>query len=266
MKKLILMMVFFVVCSQVKAQTSLTTAVDFTVITVHGDTINLFDILDNGQHVLVDFFFTTCGPCIASVPDLNILYNDYGCNTGDVFMVSIDNGDTDQEVLNYELQHGAQLPAASGIEGGGNAVITAYGITAYPTIILIAPNRQIIEQDIWPFSAAIGAAAFLSAGINNAACPAVGIEESDVFTELIAYPNPVSEQLNIGFELIDNSVVQFEILDASGKLVQSEMSRLYTAGQHTEYVNTSDIATGMYFLNVLVDGKVRTHRKISIIN
>lgn len=40
------------------AQTNLTTAVDFTVTDTEGHTYNLFDILDEGKHVLIDFFFT----------------------------------------------------------------------------------------------------------------------------------------------------------------------------------------------------------------
>ena len=56
---------------QTRAQTSLTTAVDFTVTDVHGEIYNLFSILDSGKHVIIDFFFTTCPPCIASVPVLN---------------------------------------------------------------------------------------------------------------------------------------------------------------------------------------------------
>ena len=43
-------------------------------------------------------------------------------------------------------------PSISGIEGGGNAICSAYGIGLYPTHIIIAPDGEIIEQDIWPVS------------------------------------------------------------------------------------------------------------------
>ncbi|NNF01775.1 MAG: T9SS type A sorting domain-containing protein [Bacteroidia bacterium] len=266
MKKLVLILAIALFSTQIKAQTTLTTAVDFNVVTVHGDSVNLFDILDGGQHVLLDFFFTTCGPCIASIPDLNTIYTDYGCNSADIFMVSIDDGDTHQEVINYENQYGALIPAVSGTDGGGTQINNAYNINAWPTIILIAPNRQIIEQDIWPFSASIASTKFTQAGIMPAACPAVGIEESGIFSELIAFPNPVSDLLNIAFDIKENSVVQFELIDVSGKLIRSEASHFYNAGQHTMNISTSDIASGFYFLNILVDGKNSTQRKISIVH
>jgi len=170
MKKLLLALLVLVGL-QSQAQTNLTTALDFTVTDIHGDTHNLFNYLDNGKHVIVDFFFTTCGPCIASVPTLNQAYTDYGCNTGEIIFLSIDNGDSDSEVMQYETDYSGLLPSASGNDGGGNAVISAYGIGAYPTVILIAPDRTILEQDIFPVSNIT--TALPNAGLNMASCAVI---------------------------------------------------------------------------------------------
>jgi thiol-disulfide isomerase/thioredoxin len=173
----------FILCLalvSVNAQTSLTTAVDFTVTDVHGETHNLFSLLNEGKYVIVDFFFTTCGPCISSVPTLNQSFIDYGCNTGEIFYISIDNDNTDAEVLQYELDYGGLLPSVSGIEGGGNAVISAYGISAYPTVILIAPDHTILEQDIFPVSNIT--TALPSHGLNMAVCDT---GSSTVITEIV---------------------------------------------------------------------------------
>jgi len=40
-------------------QTSLTQAVDFTAVDTEGNTRNLFNELDQGKYVLIEFFFTT---------------------------------------------------------------------------------------------------------------------------------------------------------------------------------------------------------------
>jgi len=45
-----------------------------------------------------------------------------------------------------------EYPSVSGLDGGGNAVCSNYGITGYPTMILIAPNQDIVEQDMWPIT------------------------------------------------------------------------------------------------------------------
>lgn len=139
---------------------------------VHGNTHNLFTYLDDGKHVIVDFFFTTCGPCISSVPTMNTAFTNYGCNSGEVIFIAIDDGDSDAEVLQYENDYGGLLPSVSGIDGGGNAVNSAYGISAYPTVILIAPDRTILEQDIYPVSNIT--TALPNAGLTIAVCDTGG--------------------------------------------------------------------------------------------
>ena len=168
MKKLYTILLLSLSLVSLNAQTSLTTAVDFTVTDVHGNTHNLFTYLDDGKHVIVDFFFTTCGPCISSVPTMNTAFTNYGCNSGEVIFIAIDDGDSDAEVLQYENDYGGLLPSVSGIDGGGNAVNSAYGISAYPTVILIAPDRTILEQDIYPVSNIT--TALPNAGLTIAVC------------------------------------------------------------------------------------------------
>ncbi|MCB0807261.1 MAG: hypothetical protein KDC05_15795 [Bacteroidales bacterium] len=59
MKKFTLLAVFLLAAAFSFSQTPLTTAVDFTATTTEGEELNLFEILDNGQYVCIDFFFTT---------------------------------------------------------------------------------------------------------------------------------------------------------------------------------------------------------------
>lgn len=42
-------------------------------------------------------------------------------------------------------------PAISGTDGGGNQIVLDYQIQVAPTIILIAPDHEIVIQSIWPF-------------------------------------------------------------------------------------------------------------------
>ena len=182
MKKIIIILLVLLGL-QSHAQTSLTTAVDFTVTDVHGETYNLFSILDQGKHVIIDFFFTTCPPCVESVPILNQAYTDYGCNMGEIIFLSIDAGDTDAQVLQYENDYGGLLPSVSGVNGGGNSVNSTYGISTYPTIVLIAPNRTILEQDIYPVTSI--SSTLPNNGLSMASCDTgstVSIQEVDLYS------------------------------------------------------------------------------------
>lgn len=59
MKKFTLLAALFLASFLTFSQTTLTTAVDFTATNTEGEEFNLFEILDGGQYVAIDFFFTT---------------------------------------------------------------------------------------------------------------------------------------------------------------------------------------------------------------
>ena len=59
MKKITLFLGLFFATTFSFAQTNLTVAVDFTTNDIYGEEVNLFSILDGGQYVCIDFFFTT---------------------------------------------------------------------------------------------------------------------------------------------------------------------------------------------------------------
>lgn len=55
-------------------------------------------------------------------------------------------------MLQFHNNYNLGFPAISGIEGGGNSILSSYGVGSFPTYILIAPNHQIVEQGMWPIS------------------------------------------------------------------------------------------------------------------
>ncbi len=151
MKKLFTLILALAFGFGLKAQCPLTQAVDFTATDVHGTEVHLFDILDGGQYVLIDFFFTTCGPCQQATPKVVESYYSMGCNMHDVFYMEIATGDSDAACLNWVNTYGVEYPTISG-QAGGTGICNQYQIGAYPTLIVIAPDRSIVIQDLWPIN------------------------------------------------------------------------------------------------------------------
>lgn len=269
MKKALLTLITGLLSTGLFAQTPLTTAVDFTVTDVHGNTHNLFDILDGGQYVLIDFFFTTCPPCIQYQPDINASFSTYGCGEGDVFYFSMDQGDTDAEVLAYENDHNGMHPAVSGEDGGGNAVCAAYGISYYPTVVLIAPNRDIVIQDIWPPSEAQIASSFATHNISEMACSAnTGIEDlaNPDFTGIAeVYPNPSADETVIAFGLKETTQVSFEVYNMLGSKVAQINKAEYQAGANRVELPVYKLSSGNYFVNMIVENDRVDIKKLSVI-
>lgn len=59
MKRLLFIILSSLIVLTSSAQTLLDTAINFTVKDTYGSTINLYDILDEGKMVVIDFFSTT---------------------------------------------------------------------------------------------------------------------------------------------------------------------------------------------------------------
>ena len=151
MKKVFTLLLALAFGFGLKAQCPLTQAVDFTATDVHGTEVHLFDILDGGQYVLVDFFFVNCGPCQQATPKVVESYYAMGCNQHDVFYIEISDRDSDAACLNWVNNYGVEYPTISGA-AGGSGISNTYQIGAFPTVILIAPDRSIVINDLWPIN------------------------------------------------------------------------------------------------------------------
>ena len=134
-----------------KAQCPLTQAVDFTATDCHGTEVHLFDILDGGQAVLIDFFFANCGPCQQATPKVVESYYAMGCNMHDVFYMEISDRDSDAVCQTWCQNYGVEYPTIGGTAGGAG-ICNTYQISAFPTVILIMPDRSIVIQDLWPIN------------------------------------------------------------------------------------------------------------------
>ena len=140
----------------VSAQTTLTEAVNFTSTAHNGEQIDLFEILDGGQYVLIDFFFSTCGPCKETTPRLIDAYYMLGCNEGDIYFMEISPSDNNASysIGQWFAQFDIPFPTIHTKTGGdtGDKIEEMYGVKAHPTCIIIAPDRKIVNQDYYPKS------------------------------------------------------------------------------------------------------------------
>jgi thiol-disulfide isomerase/thioredoxin len=230
---------------------------DFTITTIHGDTVNLYSITETGKYVYIDFFFVDCGPCQATAPHFNQLHETYGCNQGDIYCMSVNTGgDNNEQVENYENTYGGDYsycPIASG-DGGCGVVNSAFNPLAYPTICLIGPDNKLLNADIWPISTytdfvdALTATGFTPTEMD---CETVGIEEVESEFNAVVYPNPASSFINV--RLNKNSSIKYiEFYNASGQKIAVKNIESYN-GLSEVIFDISDFENGLYFANI-IDG------------
>lgn len=237
------------------AQTSLDTAVNFTVNDVHGNTHRLYDYLAEGKIVLLDFFTVTCGPCAEYTPEISKTYAHFGCNAGNVVVLGINWGAGDQEVIEFGETYGAKYPEVSGTEGNGNHVVSDYGILSYPSVFLVLPDHSIPLSNIWPPESETLDSLLIVYGGNPIDCN-VGVAENlsryPGKTSLELFPNPAREFFFIqppeGFRL--SSV---EIISETGQILTIIYPSLNQDVTEVHTVNVRFLPPGCYIIRARDD-------------
>lgn len=254
MRKLILLFIFIFSFVLVHAQTNLTEAVDFSVKTVTGETIKLFPLLDEqNKIVVIDFFSTSCGPCQDYAPDFQNAYELFNSNNGNVFFMGMNYNSDNREVMAFDSIFELTYPSVSGTQGGGNNVYEAYNIVAYPTVIVITPDHQVVEQFIWPPSAD---------NIVNAVYAYGGllVGNKEVQQEKInfkIFPNPANEQASLSINANSRSVINYNIIDQLGRKIFISEDVLLQQGINKIKLPVSSLQNGIYF--VTITGEANLH-------
>jgi thiol-disulfide isomerase/thioredoxin len=89
-----------------------------------------------GKILLIDFLGTWCPPCIAELPEIQLVRSDLADRADIQFVVVATNsgGDTPDRLRNFGLRRHVTLPLA--FDQGGKAH-AAFGLTGYPGIVVI---------------------------------------------------------------------------------------------------------------------------------
>lgn len=114
-------------------------ALDFIVTDLKGNTIKLSEL--KGKVVVLNFWFTKCGPCVQEMPSLNKLVDEFKDKDVVFLAITFNKKDIVEQFLK-------EKPFAYTIVPNANDVITMYGVKSYPTSIVINKKGEIILKEL----------------------------------------------------------------------------------------------------------------------
>lgn len=246
------------------SQTPLTVAENFNIKTPAGETMNLYNILDNGQYVVIDFFSITCGPCQIFAPHIQSSSEHFGNNEADVFFMGISYSGDNNLIVQWDSTYGITYPTISGSQGGGADVHIDYGVLSVPTIVLIAPDKNIVGQlflpDYTPATDVID-----SMLMDHGLIPVfTGENESNLSqnSNIIVYPNPIKDRTTLKLDVAKNSKLEIELINMLGRTVYQKTETPFQEGNYSMKLAFENITKGIYILNVRDNNKVIYNQKV----
>ena len=102
-----------------------------------------FDLDDRaGEWVVVNFFSTTCQPCVEEHPELVTFADDHAA-TGDASVVSIAFGDTEANIREFFDRNGGDWPV---IVDDASPLSVRYGVLGVPESFMVAPSGVVVAR------------------------------------------------------------------------------------------------------------------------
>ena len=240
-------------------------APDFTLTSTDGTTYNLYEQLDLGKTVVLDFFMISCGSCATYLDSLDLIWETYGYEGDSTMVWGIEiNQGTDEEIDEFFLENGGTFPAFNTIDDEYITDTSYYDVTYTPKYFVICPDRYFKYCD---YPSIAGMVEFCKSSGNDDDDD----DDSDTTDTFITEMEPGyyiqslfagKDQLKIDLSLETGSEITAAIYGINGRKHMQEKYILFSGDQQIR-MNTKLLSSGFYILKLYTgQGKIFTAKFI----
>ncbi len=213
-------------------------APDITLTDTQGNTHRLYDELNAGRSVVIDFFGLQCGSCQTDMSLLEIVWQNHGAGAGDVVVWAYETGGgSDYEVNDFVTINGGTFPSFKYVES--DSLLDVFQLTVVPSYFVICPNGYMKKCAVDKIEN------YLSS------CLTLGAEIEDKVEDHIvsAFAPSTSSYISINFSVSAETSFTFDLYDMLGNKIQTK-SNYYRRGLQSVKMNKSGLSKGYYFIRM----------------
>lgn len=182
--------------------------------------------------------------------------------SGDV--VPVANVDTFSEYHNFSLFEGEALGAGTtmpyyyysqGDRSMSNLMFSTDTTRYIPTIFIEGWNTTAFRQEFHGIAAHVvcGTCVTLST-------PSSVANTNSSISQVVAYPNPANNEVNIAFTLGQSSKANVSVTNAVGQVMSNQTINAIAGQNNQTSVSTANMASGVYFYTIEANGQRTTNR------
>lgn len=227
----------------------------------NGTNHDLFADLNAGKASVVFFFMPSCSSCPPVAQNIQTMVNNILVshpNMVTAYAMPFNNTTTCAYTSSWVTSN--NLPLYSPYDSGAVQVAN-YGGFGMPTVVLLGGTNHRIMFSTLSFTTSDTTimrdsilALFTPLSIND--IPS-NINSIDV------YPNPSSSIVNISVDLKEQTNLQIDVLDITGKLVANISNDKNQQGNVSKKFNTDALVSGLYSIRINANGKI-ANRKLNV--
>lgn len=101
-----------------------------------------------GKVVLIDFWATWCGPCLAELPNVKAVYDRYHARGFEIVGVSLDRESDRTKLIEFLRTHSLPWPQYFDGHTWDNNLAKRFGVTAIPATFLFGPDGRLASDNV----------------------------------------------------------------------------------------------------------------------
>ena len=118
---------------------------NLTLMTLDGEKLALAEM--PGQVIVIDFWATWCGPCVATLPEVIKMHEKYAARE-DFVMISISMDEKERELRRFIEKKGMGWHQVFGLKGRAKMAHARFGVSGIPTFFVVGRDGKIAASDV----------------------------------------------------------------------------------------------------------------------